>query len=215
MVFHRIHGTEWSPMPGWAHEDPTTRVLHRPSTTATLHLAAVAAQAARRLRRFDPAYADRLLAAARSAYGAAHRHPILVAPDDEGRFGGGPYGDPDPSDDFYWAAAELWLATGEQRFLDDVVGSPWHRRLVFDDGGFDFDRVAAPARLDLAEAASRMPRGQRVTRSVSRRPRRLQDAAGQPAVGAAVRPGRRLGLGVQRPDPQQSRGARLRGRTDR
>ena len=30
LVFHRVHGTRWSPMPGWAHEDPTERVLHRP-----------------------------------------------------------------------------------------------------------------------------------------------------------------------------------------
>jgi endoglucanase len=37
LAFHRVHGTRWSPMPGWAHEDPTERVLHRPSTAATLH----------------------------------------------------------------------------------------------------------------------------------------------------------------------------------
>ena len=30
-------GTQWSPLPGWAHEDPTERVLHRPSTVASLH----------------------------------------------------------------------------------------------------------------------------------------------------------------------------------
>lgn len=33
MAFHRVHGTRWSPVPGWPHEDPTTRVPHRPSTT--------------------------------------------------------------------------------------------------------------------------------------------------------------------------------------
>jgi hypothetical protein len=36
MAFHRVHGTDWSPLPGRPHEDPTGRVLHRPSTTATL-----------------------------------------------------------------------------------------------------------------------------------------------------------------------------------
>ena len=50
MAFHRVHGTQWSPMPGWAHEDPTERVIHRPSTGATLQLAAVAAQGARLFR---------------------------------------------------------------------------------------------------------------------------------------------------------------------
>ncbi len=113
MAFHRVHGTEWSPLPGPPHEDPTTRVLHRPSTTATLHLAAAAAHGARFFRDDDPPYAARLLRAARAAYAAARRNPNLLAPDDEGAFGGGPYNDDDASDDFAWAAAELWLATGD------------------------------------------------------------------------------------------------------
>ena len=57
LAFHRVHGTVWSPMPGWAHEDPTERVLHRPSTAASLQLAAVAAQGARLFRASDPTYA--------------------------------------------------------------------------------------------------------------------------------------------------------------
>jgi endoglucanase len=144
MAFHRVHGTEWSPVPGWPHLDPTTRVLHRPSTAATLHLAAVAAQGARLLRDDDPAYADRLLTTARTAYRAARTHPDLIAPDDEGRFGGGPYGDPDVTDDFGWAGTALWLATGDDQYRA-VVGA-------FHLDGFDFDRVSAPAALDLAIA---------------------------------------------------------------
>ena len=91
-------------MPGWAHEDPTERVLHRPSTAASLHLAAVAAQAARLFRATEPAYARTLLQAARTAYQAARRHPRLIAPDDHAKFGGGPYSDDRLEDDFYWAA---------------------------------------------------------------------------------------------------------------
>src|SRR4030095_11606707 len=93
MAFHRVHGTVWSPMPGWAHEDPTERVVHRPSTAETLQLAAVAAQGARLFRAGYTAYAVTLLAAARVAYQAAQRQPGLIAPDDHARFGGGPYSD--------------------------------------------------------------------------------------------------------------------------
>ena len=150
MAFHRVHGTEWSPLPGWAHEDPTPRVLHRPSTSATLHLAAAAAHGARYFAVENPSYARRLLTAARAAYAAAQRHPNLRAPDDHALFGGGPYADDDPSDDDYWAAAELWLTTSEQTYLDAVLRSPLHTAHVFDLSGFDFDRVAGPARLDLA-----------------------------------------------------------------
>jgi endoglucanase len=152
MAFHRVHGTRWPPIPCWPHEDPTERVLHRPSTGATLHLAAVAAQGARLLRTADAAYATTLLAAARTAYGAAQRHPDLIAPDDHARFGGGPYHDDDLTDDFYWAAAELWLATGADRYRVDVRDSPHHVADSFDPAGFDFDRVTMPARLDLALA---------------------------------------------------------------
>ena len=149
MAFHRVHGTEWSPVPGWAHEDPTERVLHRPSTPATLQLAAAAAHGARLLRRDGPGLrASGCWPRPSTAYAAAARHPQLGAPDDHARFGGGPYGDDDPSDDLYWAAAELWLATGDETYLEDMRASPVHAADVFDLAGFDFDRVAraGPAR---------------------------------------------------------------------
>lgn len=166
LAFHRVHGTEWSPLPGWAHEDPTRRVLHRPSTGAGLHLSAAAAAGARRLRRHDQAYAERLLAAARTAYAAAVGHPRLVAPDDHARFGGGPYADDDLTDDFYWAAAELWLATAEDGYRRDLLGGTAHTDDAFDPAGFDFDRVAGPARLDLALAGRTLDDHDQVVESV-------------------------------------------------
>ena len=155
MAFHRVHGTEWSPIPGWAHEDPTERVLHRPSTPATLQLAAAAAHGSRYFTATDPTYSARLLAAARTAYSSAGRHPLLAAPDDHASHGGGPYDDDDPADDHYWAAAELWLTTGERAYLDDVLASPLHTADVFAPAGSE--HVAAPARLDLALHGSTLP----------------------------------------------------------
>ncbi|MFI5914087.1 glycoside hydrolase family 9 protein [Dactylosporangium sp. NPDC051541] len=140
MAFHRVHGHTWSPMPGWPHEDPTERVLHRPSTAATLHLAAVVAKAALVLH--EPAY----LPMAHAAYRAAAAHPDLIAPDDEGRYGGGPYGDPDVTDDFAFAAAALGLETPTGDFPLD---------------GFDFDAVSGPTQLDLALAGRIPPDGVR------------------------------------------------------
>jgi endoglucanase len=150
-------------------------VLHRPSTAATLHLAAVAAQGARLLRDDDGAYADRLLAVARSAYRAASTHPQLLAPDDEGRNGGGPYGDGRLADDAYWAAVELWLTTGDDEYLPGIHGSPEHTGDAFDVAGFDFDRIAAPARLDLATGTRQLPDHVRVVDSVRVAAERLLD----------------------------------------
>jgi endoglucanase len=183
MAFHRVHGTTWSPLPGPAHDDPTTRVLHRPSTAATLHLAAVAAQAARLLPG-EP----RLLTAARTAYRAAIAEPDLIAPDDQGRYGGGPYGDERLADDFYWAAAELWLATGEDEYRAALTGSPEHTADVFDPAGFDFDRVAGPARLDLATATPRLPDHDRVAGSVRAAGERLLDLQARQPWGQPYAP---------------------------
>jgi endoglucanase len=166
LAFHRVHGTQWSPMPGWAHEDPTERVLHRPSTAATLHLAAVAAKAARLFRTTDPAYARTLLRAARTAYQAARRRPDLLAPDDNARFGGGPYPDDELEDDFYWAAVEMWLTTDEELYRQDVLSSALHAADAIDPAGFDFDRVMAAGQLDLALAGQHLIDYDRVVESL-------------------------------------------------
>ncbi|MDQ0375518.1 glycoside hydrolase family 9 protein [Cellulomonas humilata] len=150
LAFHRVHGTTWSPVPGWPHLDPTERVLHRPSTTAALHLAAAAAAGARHFRSVDPTYAHRLETAARSAYDAARLHPDVLAPDDHARHGGGPYDDGEVGDDLYWAATELWLATGDHAYEVEVLRAAEHASDPFDAAGFDFNDVSAPARLDLA-----------------------------------------------------------------
>ena len=67
--------------------------------------------------------------------------PDLIAPDDHARFGGGPYADDELEDDFYWAAAELWLATNEEVYCQEVLSSTQHSADAFDPAGFDFDRV--------------------------------------------------------------------------
>ncbi len=166
MAFHRVHGTEWAPIPMWPHEDPTERVLHRPSTAATLNLAAAAAHGARVFAGVDAAYSARLLDAARIAYRAARESAVLLAPDDHGAFGGGPYNDDELDDEFYWAAVEMFLTTDEETFLVDLERSPCHHDDVFDADGFDWDRVAVPARLDLATVDSRLPDRSRVRDSV-------------------------------------------------
>jgi len=147
LAFHRVHGTEWAPLPCWPHEDPTTRVLHRPSTAAALHLAAAAAHGAR-VFGHDRTYARQLLDAAVTAYRAAHAEPLLLAPDDEGAFGGGPYADNDLADEFAWAATELWLATGDPIYTE-AAGRALGPE-AFDIDGFDWNRTAAAAALDVA-----------------------------------------------------------------
>ena len=135
-------------------------MLHRPSTAAALHLAAAAAHGARVLRD-DVPYARRLLDAAVTAHRAAHAEPRLLAPDDHGAYGGGPYADDDLADERAWAAAELWLATGDPAYAEEARA---RRRDAFPLDGFDWNRMAAAAVLDLAlhgEATRRSRRSSR------------------------------------------------------
>jgi endoglucanase len=107
-----------------------------------------------------------VLAAARTAWAAAQANPPLYAPVADGASGGGPYDDTDVTDERYWAAAELYITTGERAFRDAVLASPLHRADVFSLNGFDWGHVAALGRLDLATVPNHLPDRERVRRSV-------------------------------------------------
>ncbi|MEU3744058.1 MULTISPECIES: glycoside hydrolase family 9 protein [Streptomyces] len=157
MAFHKIHDAAWTGMPMRPEQDAQPRELHRPSTAATLNLAAAAAQCARVFRPYDSAYADRCLSSARRAWTAAQANPALYAPDSDGT-GGGAYGDAQVTDEFYWAAAELYAATGEGAYRDAVTSSPWHTSATaFTPYGFGWADTAALGRLVLATAPTGLP----------------------------------------------------------
>lgn len=122
MAHHKMSDAHWTPLPTAPHEDTETRYLYPPSTAATLNLAAVAAQGARIWREIDPVFSGRCLSAAETAYAAALRHPDVLA---VGRFtGSGAYSDGDVTDEFYWAAAELYITTGEATYAEALRASP-------------------------------------------------------------------------------------------
>lgn len=167
MAHHKVHDEQWTGLPLLPSDDPQKRELHPPSTQATLNLAATAAQAARLYRPYDRAFAARALTAARAAWTAALAHPAMYASDSDGT-GGGAYADTDATDEFYWAAAELYLTTGEREFADHLRESPLHTADVFGPLGFDWSRTAAAGRLDLATVPNRLPGRDAVRRSVVR-----------------------------------------------
>ncbi|MEV0157394.1 glycoside hydrolase family 9 protein [Micromonospora sp. NPDC050686] len=161
MVHHKIHDRNWTGLPLAPQDDPQPRELHPPSTAATLNLAAVAAQCGRLYAPYDAAFAKRCRDAARTAYAAAKAHPAVYASPTDGT-GGGAYDDGDVTDEFYWAAVELYLTTGEKAYLADLTASPRHTADVFEAGGaFGWQSVAAVGRLDLATVPSNLPAAER------------------------------------------------------
>jgi endoglucanase len=128
LVHHKIHEDAWLGLPNDPTIETATRYLHRPSTAAGLNLAAVAAQAARVFRTIDPAFSKRCVVAAERAYAAALAEPDLYAPADD-NVGGGPYDDKDLSDEFYWAAVELFVTTGKADYAKAMKGSKHYGRM--------------------------------------------------------------------------------------
>jgi endoglucanase len=155
LVHHKMHDVSWTALPLRPDQDKMKRLLYAPSTAATLNVAATAAQAARIFKSIDAAYAQRCLSAAERAYAAAVKHPDLFA--EVGGVGGGPYDDKHLADEFYWAAAELWVTTGSATYRDAVTKSPYYRKVNTDgEGGsggrasFTWQNTESPGTLSIA-----------------------------------------------------------------
>ena len=156
MAHHKVADENWTKLPTAPHEDKEKRQLFPPSTAATLNLAATAAQCARLWRGVDEAFAARCLAAAERAWEAARRNPEVYAI--AGFTGSGGYGDSDVTDEFYWAAAELFVTTGAAEYGQALRASPHYRASPAAE--FSWPRVATLGTITLAASAGRLDAGE-------------------------------------------------------
>lgn len=168
MVHHKIHDNTWTGLPLMPHDDGLNRELHRPSTAATLNLAAVAAMGARLFQPYDPDFATKLRDTAQNTYLAAKANPAVFAPGADGNSGGGAYDDNDVSDEFFWAAAELFITTQDPAYLADVMARHDWFADTFGRNGFNWRDVSGFAWLELAAHADKLPQreGQKVRATV-------------------------------------------------
>ncbi|MBN1260655.1 MAG: glycoside hydrolase family 9 protein [Anaerolineae bacterium] len=124
MVHHKLHGRTWDALPSLPETHQTQgRYVYPPTTAATLNLAATAAQCARIWSEIDPEFSGRCLVAAERAWEAATAHPDIYVQGVPGT-GGGDYGDRNVRDEFYWAAAELFVTTQQSQYRDFLHDSP-------------------------------------------------------------------------------------------
>ncbi|MGE5483060.1 MAG: glycoside hydrolase family 9 protein, partial [Bacteroidota bacterium] len=115
-VYHKLGPDRW---PGMIlpEKDRARRYVYGVTSQDTAKAAAVWAMGARLFRPFDTAFADRLLQAATRAWQFLVEHPETVdgaRPGDDAGSGG--YRDASDADDRFWAAAELYAATGDPSF---------------------------------------------------------------------------------------------------
>ena len=161
MVHHKIHDKAWTALGLAPHEDPMPRFLYPVSTAATLNLAAVAAQAGRIWKTIDPKFFARCTAAAEKAWAAAAENPGIFAK--PGGEGGGPYEDQHVEDEFYWAAAELFITTKRPEYRQYLVASPNYLKIAthLGEGGIPssmtWQDVAALGTISLAVVPGALP----------------------------------------------------------
>jgi endoglucanase len=98
-------------------KESARRYFCPPGSAATADFAAVTAQAARIYAPYDQKFSDRCLAASLLSYQYLRAHPEDRLPN-QAAFTTGPYESTD-DDDRTWAAAELWVTTGQDEFLKD------------------------------------------------------------------------------------------------
>jgi len=134
MVHHKMHDEGWTAIPTRPDQDTLPRSLRPVSTAATLNMAAAAAQAARVFQGSDKAFSDKALAAAEKAYEAALKYPDKYADPKDNNNGGGPYDDEYVKDEFYWAAAELFVTTGNEKYQKDFEANPHNEKFLHGDG---------------------------------------------------------------------------------
>ncbi|WP_119035532.1 glycoside hydrolase family 9 protein [Hephaestia caeni] len=158
MAFHKVADEHWTALPMPPQDDPERRVLFPPSTAATLNLAATAAQCARIWRTIDPAFSARCLDAAQRAFAAAEAHPDIYPVADF--TGSGGYGDGALADEFYWAAAELFVTTGAPHYRAAIEASPFFRGPQA--GEFGWPTTATLGTIALATLPSALPAADRV-----------------------------------------------------
>lgn len=108
------------------------RYVVQKSVTATLDFAAAMAQASMIFKSYQkdyPGFATQALRAAERAYAWAEKHPDAfykqadINKEYDPDINTGEYGDNDATDEFFWAASELYYATGKQTYLIKAVKS--------------------------------------------------------------------------------------------
>jgi len=124
-VYHKCTNAQFDGMvmPGIT---KATRYVVQKSTAAALDFAAVMAQFARVFKSFShelPGLSDSCMSAATAAWDWAKQHPDVIYNQDKlnekfvPKIETGSYGDGNINDEWFWAGAELFAATGQQQYL--------------------------------------------------------------------------------------------------
>jgi endoglucanase len=156
MAHHKMHDAAWTGIPQRPELDSQPRVLRPVSTAATLNLAATAAQCARIWASIDATFSNKCLTAAQTAWAAAQANPSILASSSDGT-GGGAYSDNTVTDEFYWAAAELYITTGSSTYLNYLTSSSLYKVVPSNPSSMNWGSTQALGDISLAVVPNSLP----------------------------------------------------------
>ena len=142
-VHHKMHNRQYEPP---LYKQPETmdndneykkpffgRYLYPPTTAATLNMTAVAAQGARLWKKYDKDFYRQCIKQAEIAWNTVYKKPIIYAGNIPGA-GGGNYSDQILEDEYYWAACELYITTGKNKYKKYIKSHKYFMNVCQDEG---------------------------------------------------------------------------------
>lgn len=132
-VYHKVTTALHAPfiMP---EKDTAQMYVFPVSSMATADLAAVCALASGIYSEYDKRFASRLLSAAKLSYKWLSENPGFIGFSNPEGCNTGPYGERTDIDNRFWAAAELYNISGEDRYYVDMTRLAWEDFPVADLG---------------------------------------------------------------------------------
>lgn len=118
-VYHKLTTKKFCDIYTTPANDKQDRYVVTKSTSAALNFAAEMAMTARVFKEYDEMYAQAAIEAARKAWNWANQNPEIYF-NNPSDIRTGSYGDGNFSDEFFWAAAELFITTGEKQFYEKL-----------------------------------------------------------------------------------------------
>ena len=119
-VFHKLTSLDHDAyvMPG---KSTLTRYIIGKTTAATLDFTAVMSQSSRIYKNIDPAYSQMCLDASRKAWKWAKSNQKAYFIKNPEGVNTGMYNDSCLEEEFFWAAAELFVTTGEKKYFEEIA----------------------------------------------------------------------------------------------
>jgi endoglucanase len=130
-VYHKVTCKQFDALDEMPQDEHEELVLSPISPTATADFAGTMALASR----FYPEKKDILLAAAKRAWDWCIANPNAPNFKNPADIGTGEYGDSNNKDELFWAACELFIATGEEAYHDVIKSGDVYSGLGWPDMG--------------------------------------------------------------------------------